>query len=360
MNCCTEKPMRMTMMKMPTSHTTPLQIEKMKCQEDCEDCKKKKDKKGHFKVAVLTPLLLLLGSVSTFAADEPVTKSFWDDPFNHPLLPLYTVSVLLLISILLVMIASIYTLRILNIFIRKAQEERAAKLGIQLVHEQSWWEKMWQDANAMVPLAEEKNIELDHNYDGIKELDNHLPPWWTMLFYGCIIWGVIYLLAYHVFDSMPLSIDEYQNELASAEEKAKIFRASQPVEVIDENTLTYTADEAILGKGKSIFTTNCTPCHKADGGGNTIGPNLTDQYWIHGGSIKDIYVLIKNGAVEKGMPVWGKAMSPQDVKAVAFYVKSLQGTNPAGGKAPQGNLYQEEVKEVKPDTTKIQASVITK
>jgi cytochrome c oxidase cbb3-type subunit 3 len=102
----------------------------------------------------------------------------------------------------------------------------------------------------------------------------------------------------------------------------------------------YSADAAILEKGKVVFNNNCVACHRADGGGNTIGPNLTDEYWIHGGGIKNVFSTIKNGKVDKGMPEWGKAMSAQDVRDVAFFVMSLKGTNPANGKAPQGELYK--------------------
>jgi cytochrome c oxidase cbb3-type subunit 3 len=114
------------------------------------------------------------------------------------------------------------------------------------------------------------------------------------------------------------------------------------VEAIDENTLTYSPDEVILTNGKKVFTANnCGSCHRNDGGGNAIGPNLTDAYWIHGGSIRNIFVTINKGVVEKGMPAWGKAMSPSDVRNVAFYIMSLQGTNPPNPKAPQGELFEQ-------------------
>ena len=97
-----------------------------------------------------------------------------------------------------------------------------------------------------------------------------------------------------------------------AEENARQLRASQPQIAIDENALTFTKDASIIEKGKSVFTEyNCGSCHRNDGGGNTIGPNLTDEYWLHGGGIKNVFSTIKNGVVEKGMPAWGKSMKPR-------------------------------------------------
>jgi cytochrome c oxidase cbb3-type subunit 3 len=363
MSCCTEKPLRMTMNKDGSKQNQSLMVvPRLKCQADCDNCKKEKEKKASRKKVITLVLLLLVNGIGAMAADSlPSTKSFWDDPFNHPMLPLYTVSTFVFITVLLAIIVSLYAVRILNIFIRKTEEERALKLGVPIIKQPTWWDKLWQSANNMVPLEEEKNIELDHNFDGIKELDNHLPPWWTMLFYGCIIWSVFYLFVYHVFNSLPLSEGEYKNELAAAEESAQKFRASQPMELIDENTLVYDKDETMIGKGQIIFNGNCVACHKADGGGNTIGPNLTDEYWIHGGNVKEVFKTIRNGVVEKGMPVWGKAMSPQDVKAVTFFVMSLRGTHPKEAKAPQGKLYKEDTNKVAlPDSLSTQASLIKK
>src|SRR5690606_20381530 len=103
--------------------------------------------------------------------------------------------------------------------------------------------------------------------------------------------------------------------------------------------LRYTADAALIEKGRAVFNNNpCGSCHRSDGGGNTIGPNLTDPYWIHGGDVKNIFNTIKNGAVDKGMPAWEKAMSQQDIRDVTFYIISLQGSNPPDAKAPQGEI----------------------
>jgi cytochrome c oxidase cbb3-type subunit 3 len=207
--------------------------------------------------------------------------------------------------------------------------------------------------NASVPVAQEKEIELDHNFDGIKELDNHLPPWWKWLFYVSIIWSVVYMGVYHFSYSLPLSQEEYENEVAIAAESQQKLQASQPKAVIDQSTLVYNADATIIERGKAVFMKNaCGSCHRNDGGGNSIGPNLTDKYWLHGGGIKNVFGTINNGVVEKGMPAWGKAMSQADVRDVAFFVMSLQGTKPANGKAPQGEIYKPEPSTQKSDSTK--------
>jgi cytochrome c oxidase cbb3-type subunit III len=306
-------------------------------------------------------LMFFLSTPAVSVAQEVAAtggQPFWSDPFNHPMFLLYVVTALVFVVFLLVMVVSIYIIKILNLFARRAAEEKAVRKGRVYVPEPVWIEVFWQRMNASVPLASEKAIELDHNYDGIRELDNHLPPWWKWLFYGTIAWGVVYLIVFQVTDSLPSSTQEYENQISSAEEAKRKYLASQPVAVIDENTLEYSSDAGILANGKKVFTaTNCQTCHRPDGGGNTIGPNLTDPYWLHGGSVKEIFGTIKNGVVEKGMPAWGKAMSPKDVRDVTFYVISLQGTNPPDPKAPQGNLVAPEKLKVKNDTTKTTASL---
>jgi cytochrome c oxidase cbb3-type subunit III len=283
--------------------------------------------------------------------------SFMSDPVNHPMFPYYVVFALISAGTILVIVVGIYVIRVLNLLTEQAKKEKAEKLGVAYVPSMSLWQRFSQKMNASVPVDQEKNIELDHSYDGIKELDNHLPPWWKWLFYGTIGWAAVYIIVFHFSNSLPLSLEEYRAEIAQAEEQARKLKSAQPEPSIDENNLLYTADAAIIEKGKLVFNNNpCGSCHRNDGGGNTIGPNLTDEYWIHGGDIKNIFNTIKNGAVDKGMPAWGKAMSPQDVRDVSFYIMSLQGTNPPNGKAPQGEIFKQTTS-VQSDSTNSQASL---
>ena len=306
-------------------------------------------------------LLILIGwlfTESTFAQDTPpAQKGFLNDLFNHPMLPFYLVMVLIFVVIILVITVAFYMLRVINLLTQQAEKEKAQKLGVVYAPPPGWWQKFTQRMNASVPVEQEKSIEMDHSYDGIKELDNHLPPWWKWLFYGTIGWAVIYIIVFHFSNTLPLSEEEYQNEVALAEEQTRKFKAAQPLATIDERTLQFTNDAAIIEKGKSVFmNNNCGSCHRNDGGGNTIGPNLADEYWLHGGDLKNVFTTIKNGVVEKGMPAWGQSLGPQDVRDVTFFIMSLQGTKPANAKAPQGEIFKQ-TNTVKADSTKSQAAL---
>lgn len=334
----------------PENHATK------KCTGKCKECREKKAREHSPLIKTLALLtLMLITTLSVSAQDAAKEPGFWSDPFNSPMLPLYLITTLIFVMILLIAFVGFYLVKVVNLLTVEAEKERARQLGIVYKPHPTWWSKFVKQVNDAVPIEEEASVELDHNYDGIKELDNHLPPWWTWLFVGTVVWGAIYLFVYHISDNLPLQQQEYQNEVAQAEEAALKLQASQPQAAIDENTLVFEKDAAILTNGQNIFTINCVACHAKDGGGNAIGPNLVDEYWLHGGSIKNIFTTVKNGVVEKGMPAWGKNMSPKDVRDVAFYVMSLQGTKPANPKAPQGDLYKPEPAAA--DTTNVQASL---
>jgi len=141
------------------------------------------------------------------------------------------------------------------------------------------WARLWD----IKPTEEEEDILLEHNYDGIRELDNHLPPWWTYLFYLTIAFSIVYMLVYHVFESRPSTSEEYNIEILAAEEAAQARQAGLIAEGggFDESVLEFTDDPAIIAGGEGIFNMQCVACHRQDGGGS-IGPNLTDEYWLHG------------------------------------------------------------------------------
>jgi cytochrome c oxidase cbb3-type subunit III len=304
-------------------------------------------------------LFSLLGlSITVFAQEsQECAKSFLDDPIHHPLMPLYLISAFVLIVVILVAFVAIHMIKILNLLTIQAEKEKASQEGIVYKPKPTWWSRFSQSMNASVPLEREKTIELDHNYDGIKELDNHLPPWWRWLFYGTVVWAVVYMFVFHISNTLPLQHDEYQSEVTQAEEQTKRLRALRPLQVIDENSLAFTLDSTtFIANGKTVFIDNhCSSCHREDGGGNTIGPNLTDEYWLHGGHIKNVFTTVKNGVVEKGMPAWGNALSPQQVRDVTFYILSLQGSKPENAKKPQGEIYK--ALNVQSDSTSAQASL---
>ncbi len=300
-------------------------------------------------------LLFFVFFSAAFATGAQTTNppaSVWDDPT----IQFYVVIGFMFVVALLVMAVAVYMLQVVNILAKTAAKEKAERLGIAYQPEPSLFDKLWQQANNFVPVEKEATIILDHDFDGIKELDNHLPPWWTMLFYGTIGFAVVYLLVFHVFNTMPLSINEYENELAYANEQALKLKAAHPGPQIDELNVEVTADAKALADGKSTFLNTCSTCHKRDGGGD-IGPNLTDEYWKHGGSVKDIFKTVKNGVPGTNMVAWGGVMSPEAMRNVASYVLTLQGTAPANGKKPEGTLYKPEVKPAATDSTKTQASL---
>jgi cytochrome c oxidase cbb3-type subunit 3 len=302
---------------------------------------------------LFTIMAILLTHVIASAQESTQTKTFGDDP----MMPLYALSVLVVVVAILVLIVALYTIRIVNMMAAQAEKVTAIKDDIAHEAAPSLWYRITQKLNASVPVAKEKDIDTGHEFDGIRELDNHLPPWWKWLFIGTVVWALVYFFVFHISSSLPLSIEEYDTEVAMARQHADELKASQPASVIDENTLVYKADDEILAKGKNVFSSTCVACHRADGGGNTIGPNLTDEFWIHGGGIKNIFLTIKNGKVDKGMPEWGKAMSVEDVRNVAFYVMSLQGSNPANGKAPQGEKVMPEKVAAPVDSTVTRAAL---
>jgi cytochrome c oxidase cbb3-type subunit 3 len=202
-------------------------------------------------------------------------------------------------------------------------------------------------------LEEEHEIILDHNYDGIKELDNDLPPWWLYGFYATIIFGAIYLLRYHVFNGEN-QYDELETEYAIANAAIEEYNKTAK-DLVDFNSVELLTDASSLAAGKQIFETTCVACHKADGVGG-IGPNLTDKYWIMGGDIKNVFKTISEGGRDgKGMISWKQTYKPSEIAQVASYVLSLQGTTPAEPKAPEGEIWVDEISE-EPTETNVQVS----
>ncbi|MBW7907356.1 MAG: c-type cytochrome [Kiritimatiellae bacterium] len=179
---------------------------------------------------------------------------------------------------------------------------------------------------------EEHNPLAGHEVDGITELDNQLPRWWVWLFWLCNIFAVVYLLYYHVFNMGPLQIGEYEAEMAAAQQAQAALAASRgPAEAVNFDEPS--ADPAILAKGKSIYGINCVACHAMDGQG-LVGPNLTDDFWIHGGSFQEISHTIIEGVPEKGMISWKLVLKEDEIHAVASYVWSLHGTDVSASVPP--------------------------
>jgi len=193
---------------------------------------------------------------------------------------------------------------------------------------------IWNRILGLKPLEQEKDLLMEHEFDGIAELDNPTPAWFNWLFYGTIVFGVIYLLNYHVFKWGKLQDEEYIAEVEQAEAAKKAY-LEKSGNNIDENTAKESEDPGVIAAGQAIYAANCIACH-GDKGQGTVGPNLTDEYWLHGGSVNDIFKTIKYGVPEKGMIAWEKTLSPKQIEDVSNYILSLKGTNPPNPKAPQG------------------------
>lgn len=194
---------------------------------------------------------------------------------------------------------------------------------------------IWTKLLGLKPLSEEKDIMLEHQFDGISELDNPTPAWFMWLFYGSIVFAFAYMMYFHVLDYGKLQDEEYEIEMAAAKAEREVFLASS-ANNIDENSVKDSRDPDILAAGKSVYTSSCVACH-GDKGQGLVGPNLTDPNWLHGGKIGDIFKTIKYGVPEKGMISWEKTLTPKQISDVSNYIISLQGSNPANGKAPQGD-----------------------
>jgi cytochrome c oxidase cbb3-type subunit III len=188
------------------------------------------------------------------------------------------------------------------------------------------------DFTKAVPIERESEILFDHEYDGIRELDNQLPPWWVYMFYATIIFAFAYMWYYHINQDGNVQDNEYQQEIVDAEILMK-----QMSEKVNENTTTLLTDVNRISKGAEIYVQNCKACHGALGEG-TVGPNLTDDYWLHGSDIKQIFKTIKYGVPQKGMIAWQAQLSPSQIQEVASYITTLRGSNPPNGKEPQGEL----------------------
>ncbi len=203
-----------------------------------------------------------------------------------------------------------------------------------------WGQKMWKKMTGNKPIEAEGEIILDHNYDGIRELDNKLPPWWVWMFYATIVFGVVYLVRFHVLGDYDQDT-EYLTEVSIAEAEIAEYKKNAKG-LVDVNTVELLTDASDISAGKAIFETSCVACHMADGGGG-IGPNLTDEYWILGGGIKEVFNTISEGGRDgKGMVAWKQSLKPLEMAQVASYILNFQGTTPANPKAAEGEIWVDE------------------
>jgi cytochrome c oxidase cbb3-type subunit III len=294
------------------------------------------DNKGKGLFSLILILAMTQFPTSSFAADEAkatfLHEGFGSNAFNA-----------LFFLIIFEVAVVLYYVRLIRLFLIKNEIPAAA--AVKAVVKPSFLDRF----NKSVAIEKEEAIMTDHDYDGIRELDNALPPWWKYGFYLTIIWAFGYLIHYHVTKTGPLMEQEYKNQLAQAEIEMEEYR-KKASNLVDESNVVLLTAPSDLDKGKATFTNFCVTCHGAFGEGK-VGPNLTDQYWKNGGDIKDLFKTVKLGVSGTGMKSWKSDLSPSAIAEVASYILSLQGTNPAGAKAPEGELYQPTAAAITDSTT---------
>ena len=287
-----------------------------------------KEEKSKSKAAKVISTLVLLGATINSYAQELVTPKAPEFHLNDYL---FWVLASLIVFLAIVIGVLFRTLMVL-IRLEKGEDVEEEREAVDIFKTLKLTDN--------VPIEKEVDVMLDHEYDGIRELDNSLPPWWKYLFYATIIFSVIYLVRFHITGSGQLSIEEYTTEMQAAAEAKAEFIASAG-EMISEENVTFLADQSSITLGQSIYAGNCATCHGQLGEGGA-GPNLTDDYWIHGGGIKNVFKSIKYGIPSKGMIAWQSQFNPEQMQKVASYILTLKGSNPPNAISPQGEIYVEE------------------
>lgn len=299
--------------------------------------------RNHKRLLMMLPLILAAGVV--FAQDPaaaPVSAATGE--FNNIM-----TAGLGIVAIVLLAAALLTIGRANKMLARRLLQLEAAQRGIELPEEVDEVEleqedfltrmrkRYWEDP---VPIEKEGDILLEHAHDGIRELDNRLPPWWVNMFIMTIIWAGGYMYYYHFGGSGPSSSEEYKAEMEIAQ-KQKAMALAGKAEAVNEENVTTLTDAAALAEGEATFKSVCAACHGQKGEGG-VGPNMTDDNWIHGGGIKNVFKTIKYGVPEKGMISWQSQLKPSDMQKVASYILALKGTNPPNAKAPQGEIWEDE------------------
>ena len=268
---------------------------------------------------------------------------YFVDSGNEPAFLKYPVIMLFLLLVFLIIVAIEGIVGALENILFQSLDE-AAKEPYLIAKNKTpqfvWIKNTYRKLVGTKPIEAEGEHILDHNYDGIKELDNALPPWWLYGFYASVIFAAVYLIRFHIFNG-DNQYDELNNELAQAKIDIEEYKKTAK-DLVDFNTVTVLTDASDINSGKNIFNQNCVACHMADGGGG-IGPNLTDEHWILGGGIKNIFKTISEGGrAGKGMISWKNDLKPAEMAQVASYILTFQGTTPANPKAAEGDIWKDE------------------
>jgi cytochrome c oxidase cbb3-type subunit 3 len=266
---------------------------------------------------------------------------YFIDSGDRPAFLKYPMVAVFLFVFLFVLIAIEITLKAVDTIgyqiLSEDEKNKLAEQSSLSLTEKEWYKNLMGKLTNSDSDADEGQLLLDHDYDGIRELDNNLPPWWVYLFYACIVFAVVYMVRFEILGADTQEM-ELKNEMAKAKIEVAEYMKTAP-DLMDEKTVTLSTDPADLALGKEIFTTNCAACHRADAGGQ-IGPNLTDTAWILGGGVKNIFHTITNGGRDgKGMIAWKGTLKPKEIQKVASYIVSLSGSNPKDPKVAEGEVW---------------------
>ena len=277
--------------------------------------------------------------IAVLGAMEYFVDSGEDFAFvKYPMIALFLFVFLFLLIAIEITISAVDN--VMYQILTEEQKQKVDAVNSLSIKESDWYTNLMKKLTRTVPIKDEGQFLLQHDYDGIKELDNVLPPWWVYLFYGTIVFAVIYLVRFEIMGA-PNQEMELQNEMTQAKIEVAEYMKTAP-DMMDEKSVTLLTDKEALAEGKGIFTTNCVVCHRADAGGQ-IGPNLTDDKWILGGGIKNVFHTLVNGGRDgKGMISWKGTLKPKEMQKVASYVLSLQGSNPKDPKVAEGEIWVDE------------------
>lgn len=292
-----------------------------------------KDQKKDSNLAKVITMIVGFIFFSGFSVSAQAADAAKDAVFGNSNLLRY----LLIFIIFMELVAIFAIIKWIRFFtgIEELQTSKGHK-GIMGLSFGNWWRKF----NKIKPIKDEAEIDMGHSYDGIRELDNVLPPWFTWSFIGTIIFGLVYLWRFHASaNPAPDQYQEYEHSVAQAKIKLDAYLASKG-DAVDETNVVMLGG-ADIDAGKKLYTASCVACHGANGEGG-VGPNLTDDFWLHGGTIGDVFKTIKLGVVEKGMQSWKDVFSATQIAQLSSYIKSIHGTNPPNAKAPQGDAFKED------------------
>jgi len=266
---------------------------------------------------------------------------YFIDSGDKPAFIEYPITLLFLLMVLFILIGIELILKSVENVMFQTLSPEAQKRYLEAKSapwEWKWGKEFWKKITGNKPIEEEKEIILDHNYDGIRELDNNLPPWWVYMFYATIVFGLVYLARFHVFDGYTQNM-EYDQEVAEAQIAIEAYKKTAKG-LVDANTVELLTEASDLKAGGAIYNSHCVACHMPDGGGG-IGPNLTDEYWILGGGIKNIFHTISEGGRDgKGMIAWKQTLKPAEMAQVAsFIISEINGKVPANPKVAEGEIW---------------------